>query len=268
MRQRLALAALALAGAVASPAAADPKPKPIDTSKVRDQLDVYRDDAGHYFVAMRGGGDDSSEWVFYGDGKTLYQQRVIGNTYSSDDGAEYTLWAPRVATQAGAEVSLPAPIGSAARKPTITCDTKAVRALVQLPADQAKAVITRAQFLPPLWARGAHLIARDDDGTYYLVDMLRDDSGTGVGHRLFVGKKTPGGMKEVALTNVVSDPAGEVFNTKDGSLKTFGSSDKPPVWRHGDKVTELTPLDLTDPATRLIIYRDFGIYGALGTPCD
>ena len=59
-----------------------------------------------------------------------------------------------------------------------------------------------------------------------------------------------------------------MFTTKDGSIKTFGPVAKPPVWRHGDKTTELTPLDLGDTGTRLIIYRDFAIYGALGTPCD
>ena len=59
-----------------------------------------------------------------------------------------------------------------------------------------------------------------------------------------------------------------VLATKDGSLKTFGAGDKPPVWRHADKSTELTVLDLSEPATRTMIYRDFAIYGALGTPCD
>ena len=283
MRQRLTLAAgalLALATLTPSGAAADPpkpapapapaKQKPIDVSKMKDKLDVYREDNGHYVVVPREASDDASDWVFYGDGKTMYQQRVFGSG-SSDEGLDFTLWAPRVSQQSGAQLTLgpsgAGAAGSTPRKPTISCDPKVERALVQLPSDQAKAMLGRATFMPPLWQRITHLIARDDDGTYYFVDVFRDESGGG-GHRLFVGKKS-GQMKEQVLTNVVSDPAGEVFATKDGSLKTFGdNTDKAPVWRHADKATELTVLDVSDARTRLIIYKEFGIYGALGTPCD
>ncbi len=253
---------LAVIGAAAGAASAD-APKPIDISKVRDKLDAYRDETGHYIVVQRDHDDDSGSWVFYGDGKTMYQQRVFGE--SSGDGAQsFTVWAPR-SEFVGAQITLPGG-GSDAPKPTIACGSKSERTLAQLPADQAHAMLGRAKFLPPLWQHQMHLLARDDDGTYYFVDVLRDEVGGG-SPRLFVGKRAAQ-MKQVTLTNVVSDPAGEVFATKDGSLKTFGTADKPPVWRHADKTTELTALDLTEPATRFIVYRDFAIYGALGTPCD
>ena len=274
MRERLALGlglglALASSSALAGPAPGPgptAKVKPIEMAKMRDKLDVWRDDSGHYVVDLREPGDDTAAWVFYGDGKTMYQQRVFG-TGSSQDGQDLTLWSPRVSEQAGAAITLSAHDGPDAPRSKISCGPKAERALALLPADQAKGFIARATFLPPLWQRSSHFIARDDDGTYYFVDELRDDFGGGM-PRFFMGKKA-GQMKEAPLTNVVSDPAGEIFATQDGSLKTFGATaNKPPVWRHGDKLTELTVLDLTEPATRLIIYRDFAIYGALGTPCD
>jgi hypothetical protein len=85
MRQRLLLTLL-----VASTAAADPKPPApkgkgktdvIDVAPVLDKLLVYKDELGKYFVAPRPGGlgdHDTSQWVFYGDQKGLYQQRIIG----------------------------------------------------------------------------------------------------------------------------------------------------------------------------------------------
>ena len=272
MRERVVVAALGLLALGGSSALAAPGPgptakvKPIYTTKMRDKLDVWRDDSGHYVVDLREPGDDTESWVFYGDGKTMYQQRVFG-TGSSQDGQDLTLWSPRVSQQAGASITLSAHNGPDAPRSAISCGPKLDHALTLLPADQAKGLLARATFLPPLWQRSSHILARDDEGTYYFVDELRDEFGGGQ-PRFFMGKKA-GQMKEYPLTNVVSDPAGEVFAIKDGSLKTFGAAaTKAPVWRHGDQVTELTVLDLTEPATRLIIYRDFAIYGALGTPCD
>ena len=259
MRKSIAAFALLLAGGLATGADAEPKPRTIDASKMRDQLAVYRDDAGHYLVAPRQERDDATDWVFYGDGKTLSQQRVFAHG-ASDDGMDFSMWSPRVSEQSGAQLTVPAAGGA-----TLSCGPKSEHAFTQLPADQARALVGRATFEAPAWQHTVTFVARDDDGIYYVVDALQDELGGG-GQRLFVGKR--GALKEVALTHVVSDPAGEVFATKDGSIKTFGADDKPPVWRHGDKVTELTALDRSEPATRLLVYRDFKIYGALGTPCD
>src|SRR4029077_10997904 len=87
------------------------------------------------------------------------------------------------------------------------------RVLKQLNADEARTVIQHATFLPPLWQRQAHLLARDDDGVYYYIDELREEYG-GNGFRVFVGQK--GAMKELAMTNVVADSAGEIYATKTG----------------------------------------------------
>jgi hypothetical protein len=83
---------------------------------------------------------------------------------------------------------------------------------------------------------------------------------------VFVGKK--GAMKELPLTDVASDSAGDVFATKTGDLRLVGSrgSGAKVTWIRGGKRTELVWLDL-DLNSRLI-FRDLGIYKFTGTICD
>ena len=89
MRQHLivVLSLLVGASAAAEPKAAKPgaKPKPIDVKSVADKLEMFRDKDGGYYVSPKLGAftDDQEQWVFYGDGKTMYQQRIVG--YGADD---------------------------------------------------------------------------------------------------------------------------------------------------------------------------------------
>jgi hypothetical protein len=264
MRQHLIVA---LAFAVAAPAAAQPKappkpgdkPKAIDAKAVADKLEVFRDDEGHYYVSpkLNSFPDDAGQWVFYGDGKTMYQQRVVG--FGSDDkGYDWSVWSPRVRGIQQASFNAQKP------KPSVLCKQQDGKALKVLTVDEAKAVFARATFLPPLWQRQAHFLARDDDGNYFLVDRYREDFG-GKGYRVFSGQK--GAMKELAMTNVVSDSAGEIYATKSGDLKivTEGNSGKA-YWKKGQAKSELIVLDLWQ--NRYLIYRELGIYGQLGVLCD
>jgi hypothetical protein len=72
-------------------------------------------------------------------------------------------------------------------------------------------------------------------------------------------------MKEIAMTNVVSDSAGEIFVTRTGQLKIVHDDGKA-FWIKGGKKTELTMLEPIE--NRYLIYRDLGIYGPLGAVCD
>src|SRR5690606_2196147 len=101
-------------------------------------------------------------------------------------------------------------------KPSIQCTRQDAKPLKPLTVDEARALIARATFLPPLWRRQAHFLARDDDGIYFFVDRYREEYG-GKGYRVFSGQK--GAMKELAMKNVVSDSAGEIYATKSGDLK-------------------------------------------------
>jgi len=234
-------------------------PKPIDIKPAIDRLDVYRDETGMYFVAPRGGSpaDDDSQWVFWGDAKTMYRQRVVGFSHH-DNVYDWNLWSPRVKGLQTANITLKK------GKMTIECRGKDPgKELAVLPADQARAVLAHATFMPELWTRQAHTLARDEDGVYYYVDELREEYG-GNGYRVFVGQK--GAMKEQAMTNVVSDSAGEIFATKSGELKIVTSDDGKAYWKKGTKKLELIKLELV--ANRYVIYRELGIYGTLGVVCD
>ncbi len=258
----IVLFALGLAGhAGADPKPAKPgdKPKPIDAKAVAGKLEVFRDGEGSYYVSPKRGAfpDGAEQWVFFGDGKTMYQQRVVG--YGADDqGYDWSVWSPR------ARGVQQASFNAKAVKPSVQCTQKDPTPLTPLSVDEAKAVFARATFLPPKWQRQAHFLARDDDGTYFFVDRYREEYG-GKGFRVFSGQK--GAMKELAMTNVVSDSAGEIYATKSGDLKivTEGSAGKA-YWKKGQTKNELIVLDLY--ANRYLIYRELGIYGQLGALCD
>lgn len=283
MRQHLIVA---LALAVASPAAGQAptkpgeKPKPIDMKAMAGKLDVFRDEDGKYYVSpnyaafekdrkreeeLEKEGKkveekdkvDPSKWVFYGDAKAMYQQRIVGSG-SDGQGYDWSVWSPRV--RGMNQASFSAKSGS----PSVGCKQRDNKPLKLLTVDEAKAVLQRATFLPPLWQRVDHFLARDDDGTYWYVDRYRRDLG-GKGHRVFSGQK--GAMKELAMTNVVSDSAGEIYKTKTGDLKIVTESGTGKAyWKKGEAKTELVMLDVD--ANRYLIYRELGIYGQLGVICD
>ncbi len=235
------------------------KAKAIDIKDAIDKLDVFRDDTGMYYVLPRLGAMDNegiNEWVFYGDGKTMYQQRVFG--FSSEPTRyDWTVWAPRVRGLVGAKLI------ETANSLEADCSARnGKRSPVQLKADEAKMMLKGAKFYPPLWQRQSNTLARDDDANYYFVDQLRDDAG-GNGYRVFAGAK--GAMKELPLVNTANDSAGAIFATKGGDLKLVkGKEDA--VWIKGDKRTPLTVLDPSE--NRYLVYRELGIYGSLGTVCD
>jgi len=245
----------------------DKKQKPIDVKQAIDKLQVFRDDLGSYYVVPTTTSfpnvDDANEWVFYGDGKSMYRQRIVGSSVEpSGPKYEWNLWSPRAHKVQTASLQL------ADGKLTLHCAPKDKRALTPLKADEAKQMFGKATFYPPLWQRQSKLLARDDDGVYYFVDELREEYG-GSGFRVFVGPK--GAMKELPMTNVVSDSGGEIYATKTGQLKIIASNQKGAdagkvMWIKGGKKIELTALEPLD--NRYLIYRELGIYGSIGTVCD
>ena len=249
-------AALAVAGGVAL---AKPKKKPADddseavSADVKKGLIVLTDGEGTVIAVDKTWTDD--HWVFFGDGKTMYRQRVFGG--GADGGAgtwDYSFWSPRVP-----QASLSK---NQAGKFILSCgqdDTE----LKQVPDVDARKMLDAAVWKKPAWHRQAQFLARDDHGTYYYVDRLRDEYG-GKGHRIFAGPK--GGMKEMPMTNVVSDSKGEIYATKRGELRFITATDAA-SWVNGATKTELTIVPVEDNVP--MIYRDLGVYeGSLGTPCD
>ena len=263
MRQRLLLILLAAATASAAPKKAkDPKTDVIDVKPVLDKLEVFKDEYGKFFVAPKpmSMNENAEQWVFFGDAKGLYQQRIIGN-FRHDGKQEWSIWAPRVRHMQQADVQ------QDDKGAALTCEMKegkyVSKQLVQMPADQAKTFLEHTPLHPPLWQRVSHLLGRDDDGVYYFVDELREEYG-GHGHRVFIGQK--GAMKEVPMKNVVSDSAGEIFATTGGDLKIVTGEKGKAYWKKGGKKEDLTLLEPQD--NKYLIYSELGIYGSIGTVCD
>jgi hypothetical protein len=255
-----ASAVLGVVLGVAATAAADPTPKPIDVKANKAQGIVLQDAQGGVYVVFR---DAEDHKVFYGpNAKAVYEQVVIGSSSDGEGGWEFNTWAPRVPE--GSHLgTLQHKKDGAYEK---SCRGKDDMGLTELTGDKARAVLDKAQFLTMAIIRVPHLLARDDSGVYYYVDRIAKLYG-GKGYRVFVGKK--GAMKQMPLTDVASDSAGDVFSTKSGDLRLVRNSEdrkEKMTWVKGEKRTDLVFLD-TD-VNSVVIFKDLGLYTFLGTLCD
>ncbi|HEX4417362.1 MAG TPA: hypothetical protein VH165_05655 [Kofleriaceae bacterium] len=239
---------------MASVAVADPAPKPVEIKDLRAKAVVLTDPHGGVYVVFR----TENPKVFFGpDAKTLFEQNIVGSG-SDGDSWEFSTWAPRVADGSH--------LGSVELKKDGTyeksCRGKDDLKLTELSGDRAKAILDKAAFMTSAVVRVPHLLARDDSGVYYYVDRIAKIYG-GKGYRVFVGRK--GALKQLPLTDVASDSAGDVFSTKTGDLRLVRDSGST-TWVKGEKRTQLVFLDTDENLT--VIYKDLGLYTFLGTICD
>ena len=252
------VAAVVLAGV----AGADPTPKPVNMKPHSDKLVVLKDADGGVYVVMN---ERDDPHVFYGTGagKVIYDQVLEGSRGRDGVAWSISVHAPRV------EYPFMAQIGY--RKDGTfyrACGNKLTSELTQLTGDKATEVIDKWKFLTTSVVRMPYLLARDDRGVYYYVDVLRPIYG-GTGHRVFVGKK--GALKQMTLTDVVTDSAGDVFSTKTGDLRlvrTFSEDkeQKTAQWIRGEKKRELIYLDIY--MNQSLIYRELGLYKIPQTICS
>ncbi|HEY1546840.1 MAG TPA: hypothetical protein VGG28_03435 [Kofleriaceae bacterium] len=234
----------------------DPKPKPVDITPFRDKLVVLEDGQGGTYVVLNQAGDSR---IWFGNGATLYEQIDLG--YSANgDAWDISVWAPRVTNMQP---------GSIQRKDDGSfhrwCGSEHDLPLKPITADRVKTALARVKLMSPNAIRASYLLARDDAGKYYYVDRIRDRFGGG-GYRVFVGKK--GAMKQLPLTDVATDAAGDVFATSTGEVRFVhdAGEKQTATWIHGSDKSSLSLLDV-DVASRLI-FKDLGIYTFLGTLCD
>jgi hypothetical protein len=246
----MALAHTALAG--------DPKPTVVDIKPFRAKLVVLEDAAGGVYIVLPDGKDTR---VWYGTGKTLYEQLPYGSYSANGSAWDATFWAPRVSNIQPASIQLKDD-GSYHK----WCGSDSDTPLKAVTADRVKMILDKSAIMSPIAIRISYMLARDDSGIYYYVDKIRDTLG-GHGYRVFVGKK--GAMKQQPLSDLATDIAGDVFATKSGEVRfvrgTAGDKSTA-TWVQGSNKTQLSLLD-TDASSRLI-FKDLGIYQFLGTLCD
>lgn len=143
-----------------------------------------------------------------------------------------------------------------------TCGARKVT-LQLLDAAATARLAAQATFAPPLPRRQPHGLARDRRGTYYFVD--RGAEAGARDFRLWAGPL--GKLKLLAMTNVVSDTRGDVFATRDGSLR-LALEQTNSYWMQGKRSTELLNVPIAD--NWQLIYNELGVYlgEPYGTPCD
>ncbi|HUH04283.1 MAG TPA: hypothetical protein VML75_19935 [Kofleriaceae bacterium] len=222
-----------------------------DISAIKAELVVLSDGQGHFLVAQ----PKASGALYYGDGKRFFEQRVFSSGSDGRGNLSMRFWDPR-SRPSGADIDKKDNVWR------VTCD-KRETVFSELPAKETARILDNARFFKALWKYQAYALSRDDRGTYYYVDRLRDEFG-GKGFRLWVGPR--GAMVPQQMTNIVSDSEGDIFATKKGDLRLILDK-KDARWVKGKKKTELTHVPIWDNA--YVIYAELGVYvERMGTPCD
>jgi len=249
--------------ALAATAVADPAPKAVDIKPFKDKLVILKDaEGGWYAVTNEKGGEPR---IFYGTSpKTFHEALYEGSRSRDGDGWSVSVQAPRTEFPFMGHIERKKDGGYRA-----TCGDKKTIELTEVTGDKAKEILDKSSFMTTQMVRKPYLIARDDRGVYYYVDVIRDIYGGG-GHRVFVGKR--GALKQLPLTDIASDSAGDVFATKTGDLRLVRTFDKEnskekftAQWIRGEKTNELIYLDIY--MNQPLIWRDLGVYKVFGTIC-
>ncbi len=152
-------------------------------------------------------------------------------------------------------------IDESSSKCQLRCGTRRVD-LTVLDETAKSGLLDAAKWVSPA-KRRPYALARDRRGVYYYVDTGEEPESKRF--RLYVGPK--GALKESTMTNIVSDSAGEIFSTNDGSLKLVLEKAES-FWIKKGKSEALINLPVRENLG--VIYRDLGLYVGqrYGTPCD
>jgi len=260
MRQHLI--ALALVPAIAMADKPD-KHAQLDVKDAAGKINAFKDATGKIYIIPKPTVDKQadlvSQWTFYGDGKTMYQQRIIGSSLA-EQVQSLQIWSPRVRGLPAALLYV-RPDGA-----DISCKMKGAkyehRPLTQLSEDQANKLLETAKFFPPFFEHQSYFFGRGESTTYYLVDQLRPEFG-GAGYRLWIGRK--GQMKSMTITDFADDTAGSLIVTKTGELK-IERKGGPATWKQGAKAITITRLNPS--VNGYLIFRELGVYAQLGTVCE
>ena len=242
------LTACWLSAAAAAPAA-DPKDK-LDMKDEAAKLGVVSDGKGHYIVFNPEKAYD--EPLLYGDDKAVWSQRVYGGGAVGTEGFNASFWDPRVRASFDFKDDVY----------SVSCGDRKTE-LKPLSKEEAQAFLSKVAFMKTRWKHQAHSLARDDSGTYYYIDRMRNEFGNE--RRIWVGQR--GKMKRLQMTNLVADSEGEIYSTKSGEYRFVGNLNEA-KWVAGKKVTKLTQVPVE--ANVAMIYGELGVYekDKLGTPCD
>lgn len=240
------------------PVAPPPQPLAPEVAVDKTNLSALTDGQGHFIVYD--GADPLHHPVFYGDGQTFYQLSITSSGANGTESWSLSFWDPRAdRSKNGSPASVYMRDSGAAFE--VDCG-RTTTPLKPVSGDALKALLT-ARFLPMKWTRQSHQLLRDDAGTYYFVDRLRDEQHRDF--RVFIGPR--GKLKQVPLKDIVDDSKGTIYATKNGKLRLVANTANY-SWIAGKVETKLIDVPLFENAR--MIYLDLGPYAGaqLGTPCD
>jgi hypothetical protein len=258
-----AVAPAAIESARESPASAPAKTlppawaeEPVRESLVkalRNKLLLARDGRGTYVAFLPR--SQGQRVLFSGDGKTFFRQ------YLPSEKGDYVFWEPRA--QGTAELKL-----KQNRKPELVCG-KARATLEFLSDAQAREIVDQARFLKPRWRRVPRVLAKDEAGTFYLVDQARQEDGASPKDlRLYVGPR--GHLEGSEVTDSRLSENEELFTVPAGQLKVALQAGEATgaEWIQGDGRTPLTLVRGAEVARTAFL--ELGVYAGekLGTACD
>jgi hypothetical protein len=238
---------------------ADPKAAAVQQVAVdRAKLGALTDGQGHYVLyepaeALHGA-------LFYGDGKTFYRLYVHGGGASGTERWDVAFWDPRYQAHGRREAGVS--MEDSGARYLVTCGKKDTPLKV-VPDAQLKALLEGATLLPQRFTRLPHQLLRDDSGTYYFVDRLREEEHRDF--RVFMGPR--GKLKQLPLKDIVDDSKGTIFATTTGNLKLVANTGSY-SWVSGKAETKLIDVPIEDNLS--LVYVDLGPYAGvpLGSPCD
>lgn len=230
-------------------------PEKMDVAEKKGSMRVFTGGKNRYVVVVQDKDRVMPEMAFYGDGKTFYRLRTPGGGGDKSSWS-MSLWEPRGEWGRSGLIHRDGAL-------KVECMERKTE-LTELKADEARPLVEGAQFLSYRWQRQPYLLARDDKGMYYFVDMQRDVPGK-KDMKLYIGPR--GKLKVQQMTNIVSDSMGDIFSTKTGELRLVANADQM-KWVAGKAEEKLTRVPVEDNA--VLIYTDLGVYERmpLGTPCD
>jgi hypothetical protein len=275
----VALLTFVVALVVAVPARAEEPPwgkaQNLGERMILEKTGVCTDGKSHYVVVAPS--EKQSTQLYYGDGKKFHRVPLPPWVLSGDSFFEPRVLARNKNTNfRGLDLRVYASVDYDAKKASclVVCGERKTE-LTILDDGAKKALLGKAAYEAPLHKRAPHHLARDNAGRYFYIDK-GNSTETEKNFRLFVGPK--GAMKLQKMINAVADTEGEIFTTKNGSLRYVTDRSTPPVWIQGGKKTTLTvvPIEGKDEKSGepinnyQLIYNELGVYlgEKLGNPCD
>jgi hypothetical protein len=144
----------------------------------------------------------------------------------------------------------------------VKCGSR-VQKLKKLSPRQAARLVNKAKFVAPMKLRKPYGLARNRRGIYFYVD--RAPGNRARDFRLYRGPL--GKLKQLKMTNIVSDTKGDVFATTNGKLRLVLEKEHS-FWIRGRRKEKLINVPIRKNLG--LIYNDLGVYlgKPLGTPCD